>query len=239
MLAGAVIAAVVVMAAPETQATSLQSLRCQGRVATIVGTSGTDRLIGTSRGDVIASRGGADTISGGGGADVICAGPGNDVVNGGSGTDRIFGEAGNDELTGGPGVDILNGGPGSDLCTLGDEHSACEREPGVEPFLIREGVYKTSYGLMRFNQAGTSVTAAYTGEDGVIPDGVLDFRSRKLVGHWVEPRSARNCGVKRGGTTYWGRLEFTFSEDGASYDGVWGYCDEKPTRRWTATWVSD
>ena len=82
---------------------------------------------------------------------------------------------------------------------------------------------------MRFNQAGTSVTAAYTGEDGVIPDGVLDFRSRKLVGHWVEPRSARNCGVKRGGTTYWGRLEFTFSEDGASYDGVWGYCDEKPT----------
>ena len=161
------------------------------------------------------------------------------MVNGGSGTDRIFGEAGNDELTGGPGVDILNGGPGSDLCTLGDEHSACEREPGVEPFLIREGVYKTSYGLMRFNQAGTSVTAAYTGEDGVIPDGVLDFRSRKLVGHWVEPRSARNCGVKRGGTTYWGRLEFTFSEDGASYDGVWGYCDEKPTRRWTATWVSD
>lgn len=221
-----------------TEAASRETFRCQGQAATMVGKPGPDRIVGTSRADVIVARGGADIINGGGGDDLICAGSGDDTVNGGGGSDRIYGEANDDQLTGGPGVDILNGGFGSDLCSLGDEHSACEREPGVAPFRIREGVYSTSYGKMRFDQTGTSVTAAYTVEDGRIPDGVLDFRTRKLVGHWIEPSSARNCGALRNGTAYWGRLEFTFSEDGTSYSGVWGYCDEKPTRGWTATWES-
>ena len=91
---------------------------------------------------------------------------------------------------------------------------------------------------MRFDQEGTSITAAYTGEDGEIPDGVLDYRTRTLVGHWIEPSAAQKCSVQQGGTFYWGQLRFTFSADGTTYKGVWGYCDEKPTRNWTATWIS-
>jgi hypothetical protein len=222
----------------EAVAGSKASARCAGRVATVVGTPGPDRLIGTNGPDVIAAGAGDDRVSGLGGDDLVCAGPGNDVVQGGGGADTIRAEAGDDELFGGAGLDSLDGGPGSDLCTLGDAHTDCEREPGVAAFVIRDGVYRTTYGNMRFDQEGTSITAAYTGEDGEIPDGVLDYRTRTLVGHWIEPRSARKCSVQQGGTFYWGKLRFTFSADGATYKGVWGYCDEKPTRGWTATWVS-
>jgi Ca2+-binding RTX toxin-like protein len=211
--------------------------RCNGQVATIVGTGRADKLIGTNGVDVIVARGGNDTISGLGGNDVICGGPGKDVINGGGGVDTILGEAGDDELNGGPGVDVLNGGRGNDQCTVGDAHTDCEREPGVAEFVIRDGIYKTSYGDMRFDQEGTSITAAYTGENGEIPDGVLNYKTRALVGHWIEPSSARKCSVKVGGTYYWGRLQFVFSPDGESYKGVWGYCEEKPTRSWTATWL--
>jgi hypothetical protein len=238
VLMAVALAAAVAIGVTGTQAAPQLKFRCQGKVATIVGKPGPDKIVGTSGADVIVARGGADTVNGGGGSDLICAGTGNDTVNGGSGADVVLGEAGDDSLTGGPGLDLLNGGPGNDLCSVGDEHKACEREPGVEPFLIREGIYKTTYGDMRFSQTGTNVTAAYTGEDGTIPDGELDFRTRNLVGRWSEPSSAKNCGVKWNGTPYWGRLVFTFSEDGSSYTGVWGYCDEKPTRAWTGTWTS-
>lgn len=232
------VAAAVAFGVAGTHAASQLTLRCQGELATIVGKPGPDKIVGTSRADVIVARGGADIIDSGGGNDLICAGAGNDTVDAGSGADIVLGEAGDDSLTGGPGLDMLNGGHGNDLCAVGDEHKACEREPGVGPFLIREGVYKTTYGEMRFSQTGTNVTAAYTGEDGTIPDGELDFRTRKLVGRWSEPRSAKDCGVTWNGTPYWGRLVFTFSDDGSSYTGVWGYCDEKPTRAWTGTWTS-
>lgn len=237
-LAFCALTALAAVCASEALADSKASARCGGRAATVVGTPGPDRLIGTNRPDVIVAGAGDDVVSGLGGDDVVCAGPGNDVVNGGGGADTILGEGGNDELSGGPGLDSLDGGRGSDLCTLGDAHADCEREPGVAAFRIRDGVYRTSYGNMRFDQEGTSITAAYTGEDGEIPDGVLDYRTRTLVGHWIEPSSARKCSVQQGGTFYWGRLRFTFSADGTGYKGVWGYCDEKPTRGWTATWVS-
>ena len=55
---------------------------CQGRVATIVGTSGDDTLIGTPGSDVIAARGGNDVVRGKGGNDQICGGFGSDQAPG-------------------------------------------------------------------------------------------------------------------------------------------------------------
>ncbi len=76
-----------------------QSVRiCDGREATIVGTSGNDTLIGTAGPDVIAGLQGNDVIRGLGGDDVICGGLGNDIIRGGAGFDIIFGAQGSDVI---------------------------------------------------------------------------------------------------------------------------------------------
>jgi hypothetical protein len=43
------------------------------------------------------------------------------------------------------------------------------------------------------------------------------------------------CATKRGGTWYWGRVEFAFNPGVDAYDGKWGYCDEAPERGWSGT----
>jgi uncharacterized delta-60 repeat protein len=63
--------------------------RCQGRRATIVGSSKGETLIGTDRADTIAGLGGNDRIFGRGGNDRICGGKGRDTLNGGPGRNRI------------------------------------------------------------------------------------------------------------------------------------------------------
>jgi uncharacterized delta-60 repeat protein len=63
--------------------------RCQGRRATIVGSSRGEALAGTKGADVIAGLGGNDRIFGRGGNDVICGGRGRDVLRGGPGRNSI------------------------------------------------------------------------------------------------------------------------------------------------------
>ena len=88
--------------------------RCNGKRATIVGSSRSDRLKGTRRADVIVALGGNDKIAAGRGNDLICAGSGNDSIDGGSGNDRLYGQSGKDKLGGGSGKDSLSGGDGKD-----------------------------------------------------------------------------------------------------------------------------
>lgn len=73
---------------------------CFGFEATIIGTTGDDRLRGTSGDDVIVSKTGSDVVHGRGGDDRICAG---------DGSDRVIGGLGSDRLQGGPGVDQVRG----------------------------------------------------------------------------------------------------------------------------------
>lgn len=87
---------------------------CDGIPATIVGTSGHDRLIGTSGRDVIVGLGGNDVIRGKGGNDLICGGDGNDTIRGNAGRDQIDGGAGNDKINGDGGRDVIKGGTGND-----------------------------------------------------------------------------------------------------------------------------
>lgn len=109
--------ATLVLVAATLQITPInaQTPTCEGRVATIVGTPGNDRLVGTSRADVIVGLGGADVIMGLGGPDIICGGFGADSVLGGDGDDLIVGGRGADELTGGDGADTIRGGDGRDV----------------------------------------------------------------------------------------------------------------------------
>ncbi len=115
---------------------------CDGRVATIVGTPGNDRLTGTSGADVIAGLQGHDIIWGLDGDDIICAGKGDDVVFGGPGFDVIFGAQGDDGLfaTSGPferdRVDTAGGrifgGLGNDLIHGSDRWDRIQGGPGED-----------------------------------------------------------------------------------------------------------
>ncbi|MGH2919201.1 MAG: Ig-like domain-containing protein [Solirubrobacteraceae bacterium] len=87
---------------------------CNGKTATIVGTTGNDVLNGTNGADVIVGLGGKDTIRGGRGNDTICGAAGSDRISGGRGSDRMFGGTGSDRLTGGAGNDRLTGNAGND-----------------------------------------------------------------------------------------------------------------------------
>src|SRR5689334_16752663 len=102
------------LSGPATGATP----KCDGRTATIVGTTGDDVIMGTAKPDVIVGLGGNDTVDGQGGDDVICGSDGADTLLGGPGADRLFGgrdaytrNAAGAALTG----DVLDGGPGDDV----------------------------------------------------------------------------------------------------------------------------
>lgn len=93
---------------------------CDSKLATIVGTDGSNKIRGTAGDDVIVAGGGKDNVKGLGGNDTICGSAGKDVLKGGAGNDRIFGESGKDQLKGSSGVDVCFGGSSK------DSFSGCE-----------------------------------------------------------------------------------------------------------------
>ena len=108
---------------------SAQPVTCNGKAATIVGTTG-GTLTGTNGDDVIVGVGAFNyTINAGNGNDTICTGAGNDIINAGNGNDwidagagnnQITGDNGNDTIFGGPGIDTIQAGNGDDVVDAGD-----------------------------------------------------------------------------------------------------------------------
>jgi uncharacterized delta-60 repeat protein len=130
-------------------------LRCGGRLATLVGTRGKDRLRGTRRADVIVALGGNDSVRAGAGNDLVCGGAGNDNLAGEVGRDKLLGEAGKDKLGGGAdrdslggglGNDRLDGGPGNDRLGGGPGNDSLGGGPGTDKLLGDAGKDKLSGG---------------------------------------------------------------------------------------------
>lgn len=122
LLAAALLATVALVPLSPARAAAVPT--CQGERATIVGTSGADRLVGTSGPDVVVARGGDDVVLGRGGDDLLCGGDGADALRGGPGDDRLFGqrEARVSDRGGTYFVaDLLDGGPGDDLLDVGGD----------------------------------------------------------------------------------------------------------------------
>ncbi len=112
---------------------------CNGRRATIVGTSGDDVLDGTAGRDVIVSYGGNDTINAYGGDDVICSGSGNDSVYAGDGNDEIRASTGNDIIFGGNGRDRVYAGSGNDTVHAGPDADTVAAQSGDDIVHTDEG----------------------------------------------------------------------------------------------------
>jgi pimeloyl-ACP methyl ester carboxylesterase len=104
--------AILILGAFEAQAQAV----CDGRYATIEGTSNDEIIAGTPGDDVIDGGGGNDVIDGGGGNDFLCGGDGNDSLAGGDGNDTLGGGGGDDTLAGGDGDDVHEAGAGTDSC---------------------------------------------------------------------------------------------------------------------------
>ena len=109
-----------------------QPVLCAGKVSTIVGTAGADKIAGTPRADVISSLGGNDKVKAGGGKDVVCGGGGKDTLFGQAGKDKLFGQAGKDKLNGGGGKDKLVGGGGKDKLNGGGARDVCKGGKGQD-----------------------------------------------------------------------------------------------------------
>jgi Ca2+-binding RTX toxin-like protein len=99
-----------VLAILATPTVAYAAPRCFGEAATIVGTSGRDRLVGTNGRDVIVGLGGRDRLLGRGGKDLLCGNNGGDLLIGGDGRDRLDGGRRADGLKPGAGNDIIDGG---------------------------------------------------------------------------------------------------------------------------------
>ena len=121
-------------------------VKCDGVVATKVGTPRRDVIRGTAGKDVIAGLGGHDVLIGRGGNDILCGGAGNDRLVGGPGHDKLLGGVGRDRLLGGVGVDKLFGGPHNDVLAgqagpdvLGGGSGADRLDGGVGVDLCNQG----------------------------------------------------------------------------------------------------
>ena len=102
-----------------TSGSAVPVVRCDGKIATIVGTDRNDILKGTPRNDVIVAGAGNDTIYGFRGNDTICGWAGADVIAGGPGDDRLFGGTNGYGRQGRYTGDTVAPGPGDDYVDLG------------------------------------------------------------------------------------------------------------------------
>jgi Ca2+-binding RTX toxin-like protein len=144
LVAGVSFAAIGVLAAVQVASAgnARSHPKCDGLGATIVGTSGDDRIVGTHGVDVIVARGGDDVIYGRGGVDAICGGRGKDRINGGTGNDGgqprcqqvcgdvppgpgLFGGKGRDLIRGGEGRDLLEGDGAPDVLAGRQGYDVC------------------------------------------------------------------------------------------------------------------
>lgn len=147
-------------------------LTCHGQAATIVGTSGPDRLVGTDGPDVIVALAGKDRIDARGGDDVVCGGPGADRIEGGLGDDRLHGgrdshggDQGGEFLTG----DTLLGGPGDDLLDVGHDprsRTVAHRRPDALD-------YSAAPTGIVVDLSGTIATATGDGVDTIVTNASM------------------------------------------------------------------
>jgi hypothetical protein len=160
---------------------------CNGRPATIAGTTGPDRLQGTAGPDVISAGDGHDVVQAGGGDDVVCGGAGADLLRGGDGADVLTGGRGMDSLFGEDGDDTIAGGWGDDGCLqgpgTGTKDSCAVRIAAAGDIACEPGWASTA---TRCRMKATSDLVTRRGFVAVLPLGDTQYEDGRL---WKYRRS--------------------------------------------------
>jgi hypothetical protein len=94
--------------------------------------------------------------------------------------------------------------------------------PHGAPTFNYAGRWASNWGDMSLRQNGSRLTGDYTHNDGKI---VAVVKGRVAEGFWMQSSAARRCATSHDGSYSWGRLRFTTI--GRSFQGVWGYCEDK------------
>ncbi len=89
------------------------------------------------------------------------------------------------------------------------------------------GIWNSTEGTITFEQSGSSISATYTQDNGVIEGNISNDI---LTGYWIEDGSLVRCKTSRNGRYYWGKVRFAFTD--SSFRGTWGYCDSEPRTYW-------
>jgi Ca2+-binding RTX toxin-like protein len=158
--------------------------RCNGKVATKLGTGQGETIRGTQGNDVIVARGGDDLIFGRGGKDVICGSAGLDQIYGGGGNDKLFGGNDTDFLDGGVGNNTIDGqGAGdwayyasSSLPVQGDLRAGEATSEGTDTFDSIEALWGSVFDDELFGSDDGDTIFGDAGNDMIDGrSGLLDF----------------------------------------------------------------
>ena len=115
--------------------------------------------------------------------------------------------------------------------TFEGKWSYCEDEPlriwnGVREqgslTLNVSGEWYTELGRMTLKQEFNRVTGTYEYGNGRIEGTISGYT---LTGYWYE-ETTYECPNEKG------KFELNFSQNGSSFRGVWGYCEEEPKNSW-------
>jgi hypothetical protein len=103
----------------------------------------------------------------------------------------------------------------------------------TEAVLDVVGDWRSDFGAFHVTSTVSGFTATYDYATGGSISGSFD--GHKVDGIWAHTLSQRSCSTEKLGTSHWGRIAITFADDGKSFAGRWGYCDDPPTEAWNGT----
>jgi TolB-like protein len=114
-------------------------------------------------------------------------------------------------------ADLLKLGVGSPAASAGDTKDTATKAPITGTGW--SGTWNTDWGKMTLNEQGNHVTGTYTFKNGRI-DGTVS--GGVLSGKWTQSNGS-------------GRFEFTMSDDGRTFNGIWGYGEGLDNGIWKGT----
>ena len=86
-----------------------------------------------------------------------------------------------------------------------------------------------TFNTMHFTQTGDHAKGPYDFKNGRADGDVSDGT---LTGFWAQSGSSQKCESQKLDSYFWGKLELRLQADG-TFTGVWGYCEDKPTKEFT------